>query len=275
MGGLEGISMETKRKHTILVVDDDREMATSYSELLGHKFGIRITESGMRAVDTVHADANIDIVVLDHKIPDLSGIEVLKKIKEIKPDLPVLIVTGYGDEELAVKSFRYGAHDYIKKPFCFNELAEKIDFYLSAERNNKKAGSLPPAESAEEARINYAVIDHGNSYKIQKVMRFIHDNFMEEEATLDVAADKACMSKRHFCRVFKKAIGMTYQNYLNRCRIKKAKEMLIAKHSITEVAFAVGYSDITQFGRVFKRVVGCTPSQYRFDRSSIVFDNQP
>jgi YesN/AraC family two-component response regulator len=266
--------MNTQNKYNVLVIDGDGNTALSYSEILGSQYTVRIVSSGIKAIDLVNAHEDIEIVLLDYKLSDLSGLDVLKKIKEIRPELPVLIVTGYGNEELAVKSFRYGALDYLKKPFCFNELSEKMAFYLSLERQYKQPVSFLYREQGAENWIDHSTIGEGNSYKIQKAIRFIHENFTEDAATLAMAAEKACMSKRHFCRIFKKAVGTTYQDYISRCRIKKAKGLLSVKYSVTEVAFAVGFSDLTHFGRVFKKIVGRTPSQYRCDRSSIVFYNQ-
>jgi two-component system response regulator YesN len=72
------------------------------------------------------------------------------------------------------------------------------------------------------------------------------------------------LSRYHFSRLFKEATGMTYLSYLNRVRIEQAKKFLNDDAlSITDAGYAVGYSDLRQFERIFKKVVGSTPSQYR------------
>jgi two-component system response regulator YesN len=99
--------------------------------------------------------------------------------------------------------------------------------------------------------------------KINRAIKFIDDNFAIK-INLSLAASKACMSKFHFSRTFKKETGITYQDYLNNRRVEKAKELLkVKKLSVSETALSVGYKDITHFERIFKGIVGVTPSSYK------------
>ena len=82
--------------------------------------------------------------------------------------------------------------------------------------------------------------------------------------SLAFVARQSCISKYHFSRIFKKATGMTYQDYLNACRIEKAKDILEKSAlSITEAAFSAGYTNLRHFERIFKKLTGFTPSQYK------------
>jgi transcriptional regulator GlxA family with amidase domain len=82
------------------------------------------------------------------------------------------------------------------------------------------------------------------------------------------AARAVHLSEQHFCRVFKTATGITFTDYVARCRIEKAKELLSsASLRITDVAFASGFQSIPHFNHTFKRYVGKSPSEYRTARS--------
>jgi two-component system, response regulator YesN len=72
------------------------------------------------------------------------------------------------------------------------------------------------------------------------------------------------MSRHHFSRTFKNAMGVTFQKYLNERRVEKAKDMMKnSRLTITEIAFFVGYADMTNFTRMFRKETGYTPSQYK------------
>jgi len=172
------------------------------------------------------------------RLTDLSGIDVMKEIKDIAPSVLVIIVTAYGDEEVAVEAFRSGARDSLKKPFGKYELSAQ-------------PGTPPSAVARSQYR------------KIQQAVRFINDNY-RTDIRLAASAREAGMSPAHFSRIFKKVMGLSYQDYLNSRRITKAKNLLrTSAQSVTEIAGSLGFSDPTGFGRIFKKLTGHTPSAFR------------
>ena len=86
----------------------------------------------------------------------------------------------------------------------------------------------------------------------------------DDEIALGDVARAVNMSAFYFCKTFKKATGMTFTDYLARVRVEKVKNLLLNPHKrVSEVAFAVGFQSLSQFNRVFQRIVGETPSEYR------------
>ena len=253
-----------EKKPRLVIIEDDPEISVCYMEILNQNYSLQFFSSGIDAINLIKTTKDTDMVILDHNLPDLLGIEVLKRIKEIRPDIPILFVTAYGCEDLAVRSFRYGARDYLTKPFNFRELSEKVSFFLSLKnRSGDTIRKVLFHENKTVIDVPHNPIGHRNTYKIQKAIKFIEDNFMKK-ITLDTVAKHACMSRFYFSKIFKKEIGVSYQDYLNNQRIEKAKVIMTNNDCpITEVAFAVGYEDITHFGRMFKRKVGYTPSEYK------------
>lgn len=248
----------------LLIVEDNPAMVQYYSYALEEKYIIQTATSGKKAIDHVNHPESIELVILDYKLPDMSGIEVLRTIKRIKPALPVIIITAYGDEDVAVSSFRCGAIDYIKKPFNYAELVEKIRFCLSLKASKESDRTVMSRDGyrLEAGPPRSAVMSH-NFIKIQKAVQYVDENYMAK-ISLDTVAKKACISRYHFSRTFRKAMGVTFQDYLNNRRVEKAKDMLkSSKLTITELAFSVGYADMSHFSRIFKRIAGCTPSQYK------------
>lgn len=167
----------------------------------------------------------------------------MKEIKDASPSVLVLVVTAYGDEEMAVEAFKNGARDRQKKP----------------DRKNILSGLDTPALSGMLS----SAVTPSQYHKIQQAARFINDNY-RTDICLDAVAGETGMSSSHFSRIFKKVMGLSYQEYLNSCRVKKAKNLLrTSPQSVTEIAVSLGFSDPTGFGRIFKKLTGQTPSFYR------------
>ncbi len=252
------------KKKRILVVEDDPDMIKLHVDFLSDRFSVVFRSSGARAVRYVKNHPEFDLVIVDINLADMSGLEVLKSIKRTMPFVPAIVMAGFGSEDLAIRAFRSGARDYVKKPFLYDEFLKRIEFCLSLHRigqaKRRKTLTSEPDERADDAGRTRAA---KNNYPIQRAMRYINNNFATD-ICLDRAAETACLSRYHFSRLFKETAGLTYQNYLNQVRIEQAKKLLDhGALSITDSGYAVGYSDLTHFGRIFKKLVGATPSQYR------------
>ncbi len=109
-------------KGKILVVDDEAKMRRVLQMIL-QKEGYEITtaKDGREALQKVERE-NFDLVLTDMKMPGLSGIDLLKKIRESDEEIPVIMITAYGTVETAVKAMKEGAHDYLLKPFEKDEM---------------------------------------------------------------------------------------------------------------------------------------------------------
>ncbi|MEK7798499.1 MAG: response regulator, partial [Acidobacteriota bacterium] len=109
-------------KEKILVVDDDEGVRQVLGQSL-QEAGYRVSsaESGEKAVAAAHEEA-FDLVILDMVLPRVDGMEVLREITAAKPELPVVMITGYASVETAIKAMKMGAVDYIVKPFRMEEV---------------------------------------------------------------------------------------------------------------------------------------------------------
>jgi len=249
----------------ILIVDDDTALIQLYVESLSDACELVTVQSGRTAIERVQRRRDIDLAVIEYRLPDMSGIDVMKEIKDVEPSVLVIIATAYGDEDVAVESFRSGARDYLKKPFSLSELSAKIDFYLALRHADKqrRKNILPRSEDLAQPGMPHSRVTLGQYHKIQQAVRFINDNY-RTDIRLDAPAREADMSPAHFSRMFKKVMGMSYQDYLNSRRITKARNLLrTSSQSVTEIAVSLGFADPTGFGRIFKKLTGHTPSAFR------------
>jgi len=110
----------------LLLVDDEEGFVNVLANRLA-KRGVDVTKacSGSEAIQTLRKQ-DFDVAVLDLKMEDMDGLEVLKIFKKMDPELVVIMLTGHGSEEAAKQGIEYGAFDYLTKPCEFEELLAKI-----------------------------------------------------------------------------------------------------------------------------------------------------
>jgi DNA-binding NtrC family response regulator len=110
----------------LILIDDEVGFTTVMAKRLARR-GLDVTSafSGSEAIQALRK-AEFDVAVLDLKMEDMDGIEVLKIFKKMDPGLPVIMLTGHGSEKSANEGLEFGAYDYLFKPYEFEELLEKI-----------------------------------------------------------------------------------------------------------------------------------------------------
>jgi two-component system, NtrC family, response regulator len=107
---------------TILVVDDEKNYLLVMETLLtGAGYEVLTVDSGEEALEQTRRN-DLDLMITDMKMPRMSGIELMEQLKQVYPDLPVIMMTAYGTVEKAVEAMKKGAFDYILKPFKNEEL---------------------------------------------------------------------------------------------------------------------------------------------------------
>jgi signal transduction histidine kinase len=127
--------METSKPH-ILIVDDEMGPRESLKMILNPYYTVHVADRGAQAIEMLK-EIPVDLVTVDLKMPGLTGINVLEKVKEHDPDIEAIIITGYGSLDTAIEGLRLGAFDYISKPFDVNHILSLVRRGL--ERRNAKA----------------------------------------------------------------------------------------------------------------------------------------
>lgn len=112
----------------LLFVDDEEDfLATLTKYLRRKKLSVVTANSGQTALDWFASNC-VDIVVLDVKMPDLNGVDVLRRMRELKgDDFGVIILSGHAHTDIALEAMRAGANDFLLKPCAVEELLERID----------------------------------------------------------------------------------------------------------------------------------------------------
>lgn len=130
----------------ILVVDDEpsiRELLSASLSFAG--FEVRVAADGQEAIGQV-SFTHPDLVVLDVMLPDMSGFDVITKLREYEPDLPVLFLTAKDDLQDKIKGLSVGGDDYVTKPFSLEEVVARIKAILRRTNHEEEEGTLSYAD---------------------------------------------------------------------------------------------------------------------------------
>jgi len=127
-------------KSRILVVDDERAIRDLLAEALreaGHEV---LTAAGGKEADEIVSGENVQIAICDIRMPEMDGLELLRRIRDVSPETVVILITAYASVETAVNALRSGAFDYILKPLIFEDILARIsrvDQFLKVKRENQ------------------------------------------------------------------------------------------------------------------------------------------
>ncbi len=118
--------LETRMPIRLLLVDDEVGFSTVISKRMGKRGVLVETANGGAEAIQILRSKDFDVAILDLKMEDMDGIEVLKIFKKMVPKMPVIMLTGHGSESSAQEGILLGAFDYLTKPCELNELLQKI-----------------------------------------------------------------------------------------------------------------------------------------------------
>ena len=159
----------------LLIIDDDKDICLVLSKFLAkNNYEVDVAHRGDEGLKLLRTH-DYTLILCDYRLPDFTGVEMLRKIKLLQPAVAVIIITGYSDVRTAVETFRYGANDYVTKPLYPDELLLTIKETIS---KNEKRNSVEADVASPEIRknkVNSAPLDFivGKSVQSQTVQRYI------------------------------------------------------------------------------------------------------
>ncbi|MFH1260072.1 MAG: response regulator [Elusimicrobiota bacterium] len=228
----------------ILLVDDDPEFREEFKACF-EEYPIIDVANGESALKILEQPNDIDLVMLDVKMPGISGIEVLKKLKAISPDLGIIILTGSASREVIIEALKGHADDYLEKPLNVEVVKEIIEKVLENKRG------LNDINSSD------------TKGKIEKVKDFIERNCFKKTMLTD-AAGIIYLSPKYLSRIFKQNTGESFSRYRLKIKIEKAKEFLLKTgYNVNQIAEKLAYENTESLIREFKKITGFTPTKYR------------
>jgi YesN/AraC family two-component response regulator len=237
-------------KPNILIIDDECCFIASMKELLSEEFHILSAENGKVGLEILREGA-VDLVLLDYRLPDLSGIEVLKEIRNSYPALPVFMISGHASKNVVISAWNERADCYLDKPLDIEVLRQKLYRYLRTNCEdpvlNIDASALSPL--------------------VSKIIKMINENPFSSLTVRDIAYSLS-MNPDYLSCVFKKQTGKHLHHYLLAFKISKSKKLLMGgRFNVKEIGYRLGFTSPNAFYKAFKKVANLSPTEYRMTLS--------
>lgn len=191
---------------TVLLVDDETQILTILAETLESvDIDVHTCSSGEEALDYIKTHS-VEVMVSDLRMPVMNGLELLKKAREVDPDLQTVILTGFGDMKSAVEALRVGAYDYLNKPVDAERLIQTLK--IGAEQRRLKIENRQLIENLMEASRLKTDFLHGMSHEIRTPLGHITGFTEILEQTIEDLSDRQKRYLHNIQGAAKRLLGM-------------------------------------------------------------------
>lgn len=247
--------------YRILIADDEPIERAVVTKMLQKNFEGQLelisAVNGREAVK-LYKEHACKIALLDIEMPGVNGLEAAEQIRQMDEDAVIIFLTAFDEFNYAKRAISVHALEYLLKPTAEDELVSTVDealFMLGAKRTVKPSAiDDDSARHSENVKLN-AVAD--------SICEYIKQHYHEDISLQDVAG-YLNYSDAYFCRIFKQCFDRSFLAYLTEYRVERAKELLEDfSVNIKDISYKVGYRDSNYFAKVFKRIAGLTPTEYR------------
>ncbi len=247
-----------------VIVDDEDTIVTGLTRLLPwQKYGVEVAgsaDNGQAALKVIQQEKP-DILFTDIRMPGMDGLALIAALRSEFPEMQITILSGYPDFEYAQKAIRLGVSNYILKPSKMSELEAALGQMV--ERLAKNEEALAITATPQEAKDESPEEENTGNFILNNAMKYIEEHY-SEKLTLPEVAEQVYVSQWHLSKLISKITGQSFSELLNKIRIEKAKRLLADPSlRIWEVSERVGFSDVTHFSRIFKKLENCSANDYR------------
>ncbi|MDA3880816.1 MAG: response regulator [Prolixibacteraceae bacterium] len=244
---------EMSNKKIILIVEDNYDIRKFIKSHFIKSYQVYEAENGQQgfeiAVDTVP-----DIIISDIMMPIVDGIELCERIKndERTSHIPLIHLTVLSSKDRVMESLAKGADDYITKPFDIAILQTKVDNLLSMRDSLREKYSKELVLKPSSIKITSP-----DEKFLQKAMQIVEDNIDDTELDIEKFVSFMGMSRMQLYRKMSALTKMTVKEFINDIRLKRAHQLLSENSlNVSEAAYSVGFSDVSYFGKCFKKKFG-------------------
>lgn len=253
--------------YRVLIADDEPIERMVISKIIRDEFKDQLevvqAVNGREAIELFESK-NFQIVILDIEMPGINGLEAAEKIRKIDKNCNIIFLTAFDEFNYAKKAITVRALDYLLKPSSEEEIIAIIEEsirLIGEQEDNSKKKIYDRTMIFENSVENLEPLRTG--VVKEEILQFIQIHYIEDISMQNVA-EAMNYSDAYFCKLFKQCFNKGFTTYLSEYRVEKAKQLLIdITVNVKEISEKVGYNDSNYFTKVFKRIVGVTPSEYR------------
>jgi YesN/AraC family two-component response regulator len=248
-----------KNIHSILLVEDNREMQKYIRQMLNDDYRVLVAGNGSQGLEMAN-ELYPDLVISDVMMPGIDGFELCKRIKEDvrTSHIPVILLTALSDTDKKISGLKTGANAYITKPFENKLLKAQINNLLIAQERMQKA--FTESQENWEADSNLMPPD---KKLMDKAIAIVDKHILDVNFTVEQLAAELSMSRSSLHRKMRALTNQSATEFIRYIRLKKAiKLMKEGNYNIDEIGYAVGFNSHSYFSQCFKKQFDKTPSTY-------------
>jgi DNA-binding response OmpR family regulator/two-component sensor histidine kinase len=251
-----------KLKPTILLIDDEAEILWLMSEIFSKDFNT-ITLQKPQGINAILRDNTPNVIISDLMMPELSGIDLIKKVKSVKETahIPIIFVTGKYEMEQQIEAMEAGAEMYITKPFNAEYL--RISVLQIINRKEKLKDYFNSPLSLFDLIEGKTILKEHKKF-LRSVLKVINRNITNQNLSSEFIAHELDMGERSFYRKMQDIGAESPVNLIKECRMHVAKNLLInSEMTVDEIIHKSGFENRVTFYKMFSKKYGCTPKEYR------------
>lgn len=255
-----------------IIADDEPIIRNGMKDIVDwHSLGFRLTgtaKDGMDALKYIEQE-EIHVVITDIRMPFLDGLELIKIVKKLHPDIYCILLTSYAEFEYAKQAINLGAYSYIIKPIDVDEFQKTLsnikEDFEKCSRRKQYISKLELYIRQLEDFQNQNLFSHQKSDAdlMDLGEAYILKHYCEKEFSLTAVSQHVGFDTSYFSRLFKQKYKIGFQDYIISLRIEKAKRLLgMGTYTVSAVCEMVGYENYSHFSSLFKKKVGISPGRY-------------
>ncbi len=253
------------RRYRILIADDEPIERAVIGKAVRNYFGdeVEVFEAvnGREAIEIFRRE-NCQIAVLDISMPGIDGLDAAEEIRKESESCSIIFLTAYDEFDYAKRAIKVRALDYLLKPSTREELILVLEEAIHLADQDASEREMP--DISQENKEDDKPEPMKNQLFTEYIRGYIETHYMDDISLQDVAA-QLHYSDAYFCRFFKQNFDKNFIMYLSELRVEKAKELLEDMTiNVKDISAKVGFRDSSYFTKVFKRITGVTPSEYRY-----------
>ena len=256
---------KSQSNYRVLVVDDDVEIG----EYIGHELGVyyKITpvtsaRDALRELLNAESGRKYDLVISDVMMPEMDGFTMLRMIKTNMniSHIPVIMLTSKSDVANRLIGLEKGADAFLAKPFDMDELHVVINNLISKNLRlkGKYSGSLQQKDHLVEKEVK------GNDEALmERIMKVVNDHLSDSDFNVETLTREVGISRAQLHRKMKDMTGLPVSEFIRNIRLEQAVRLLKEqKINVTQVAYSVGFSNVSHFSTVFRKQFGVPPTEF-------------
>jgi len=264
---VNSVEMKEKKKHhnktgyKILIIDDDKEILDYLKIELSANYKVVSCNNGKEGMQlALSQDPNL--IISDIMMPEMDGYTFVKLLKSNAniSHIPVILLSAKNALQDRMEGLDKGADAYLSKPFHMDELNTLIRNLI--ENRMRLIGKFSGQQDQED-KVEKVEMQSSDEALMERIMNVVNANISNSDFNIEQLAKEVGLSRTHLFRKLKELTGISASEFIRNIRFKQASLLLKEKRmNISQIAYAVGFSNQTHFSTSFKKFYGVSPSEY-------------